>query len=58
MKGKTTTISLQEMTRLKGHFLCSSLGFNSLSALITHLINKEYDKEVISKNPELLEIYK
>ena len=59
MGRKSTTISIDDTVKYKGLLLNQVLGYSTLSGLITHLINKEYDeKEAIINSPELLEIYK
>ena len=59
MGRKSTTISIDDTVKYKGILLNQVLGYSTLSGLITHLINKEFDdKEVLINNPELLEIYK
>ena len=59
MARKSTTISIDDTVKYKGLLLNQVLGYSTLSGLITHLINKEFDdKEAIINSPELLEIYK
>ena len=39
-----TTITLQDSTRHKAYYLGQELGFSTLSALLTHLINNEFNR--------------